>query len=144
MKTSGALLLIGLGVIGTVSFTEAQSKSDPSYSEHNYKHPNKAQEIKKQKGSSPEVYLQEIKSESNENQHENSLVAEENYKCISVEKSKTREFRSSNSNTAKPFQLETTVNNNYHQRFPSTKKQAAKSSKEKSSKPPSWVEAKKQ
>jgi len=106
--------------------SKAQSVNDPSYSEHNYKHPNKAEKIKNQKASKPEIYLQELKKDSNE-QRENSLDAEANYKCVSAEKYRTKKFTTSSSVSAKPFHLETGVNNNYHQRFPSRQRSSGKS-----------------
>jgi len=143
MGKSGALLLLGLGIFTMVSSSaKAQSVNDPSYSEHNYKHPNKASKIKKQKGSRPEIYLQEIKKDSNNGQQENSLDAEANYKCISVEKSRTKKFTTSSSASAKPFHLETTLNNNYHQRFPIVKRQPSKRAKEKTI-PANMIEVKK-
>lgn len=142
MKKSGALLLVGWGILSGISAANAQSKSDPSYSEHNYKHPNKALEMKEQKGGRPEVYLQEIKKDSNDGQQKNSLDAAANYKCISAEKSRTKRFAPSNQASAKPFHMETEVNNNYHQRFASPKKPASNVAKQKT-RPSEVAEAKK-
>jgi len=127
MGKSGTLLLLGLGITTIVSYSaNAQLVNDPSYSEHNYKHPNKALEIRKKKANRAEIYLQEIKKDNNDGQQKNSLDAQENYKCISAEKSRTKEFTTDSSDSAKPFRTETTLNNNYHQRFPAVRRQPSK------------------
>ena len=141
MGKSGSLFLIGLSVTIVSYSAKGQPIQDQSYSEHNYKHPNKALEIKRKKANRPEIYFQEIKKDSSDGQQKNSLDAPENYKCISAEKSRTKEFTTDSSDSAKPFFTETTLNNNYHQRFPIIRRQPSKRLKDTT--PSDSVEAKK-
>jgi hypothetical protein len=91
MKTI-AKTFIAIGVVMLVQSANAQKvMNDPSYSIHNYKHPNKANYMKKQLEKYPTQYVEEVKDE--EAKSENSLTSSANYKNMSASKSKMKKFR---------------------------------------------------
>ena len=114
MKNTFKIWATVLG-ISAFSFAGAQNFSDPSYSVHNYKHPNKAAKMKAVQDAKPEVYLEQTNREEEAAQ---GLTASANYKGISSNKSNVKEFRVSDAPEAKPYFLGNT-NRNYKQQFPS-------------------------
>jgi hypothetical protein len=110
-----AALILGIGIA-----TIANAQNDPSYSIHNYKHPNKAAKMKAIADAKPEVYLEEVKQEGNK--ADNSLTASSNYKGMSAEKSHIKTFKVSDKASAKPFFLGASVNRNYKNQFPARTK----------------------
>ena len=107
-----AALVLG---ISAATIANAQNGSDPSYSIHNYKHPNKAAKMKAIEDAKPELYLKEIKSGAP--QEESGLTASANYKGMSARKTKTRQFEASASPEVRGYFLGNT-SANYKQQFP--------------------------
>jgi len=114
MKTTVKSLLTILG-IATITSVSGQYRNDPTYSEQNYKHPNKAAKMKAIREAQPEVFVEEIKPDKV--RAENSLTASSNYKGMSVERSAEKEFRISEAPAPSPFVP--VPNSNYKQQFPS-------------------------
>src|SRR6478735_1348238 len=87
-------------VLGISAFTVAgaQNVSDPTYSVHNYKHPNKAAKMKAIQDAKPEIYLEKTNKKE---QLDNGLTASANYKGLSASKSDVREFKISDAPEAK-------------------------------------------
>lgn len=118
MKTTAKGLFLILGIAtATVAIAQPKYTSDPTYSVHNYKHPNKSTKMKAIQDAQPKTYYQEIKP-SKDISDNSSLTASSNYKGISAEKSSTKEFRRSEAPEAIPFFLGA-PNANYKQQFPS-------------------------
>ncbi len=132
-KYSALLIFLGLAQL-----TNAQRvMNDPSYSIHNYKHPNKAAYVKKQEDAKPVVYVEEVKDGSASTQEENSLTSSGNYKGMSARKSKTKKFAASNSPSAIPYHLApANSNGNYKQQFPSRPRKEKDQKEEKDSETP--------
>lgn len=107
-------------VLGMAAFTVAgaQNISDPTYSIHNYKHPNKAAQMKAIEDAKPEIYLEQSNKRE---QADNGLTASANYKGINASKSDIKEFKVSDAPEAKPYFLGN-ANRNYKQQFPSRSK----------------------
>lgn len=107
-------------VLGMAAFTVAgaQNISDPTYSVHNYKHPNKAAKMKAIEDAKPEIYLEQSNKRE---QADNGLTASSNYKGISAGKSDIKEFKVSQAPEARPYFLGN-ANRNYKQQFPSRSK----------------------
>lgn len=112
-STKGLLMILGIASATTLA---AQNVSDPTYSIHNYKHPNKAAKMKAIQDAKPDMYVEEIKPDKVRT--ENNLTASSNYKAMSAEKNSTREFRVSDAPEAVPFFIGA-PNANYKQQFPS-------------------------
>jgi len=115
MKNTFKIWATVLG-ISAFSIAGAQTNSDPTYSVHNYKHPNKAAKMKAIQDAKPEIYLEQTNKKA---QADNGLTASANYKGISASKSDVREFKVSDAPEAKPFFLGN-ANRNYKQQFPAT------------------------
>ncbi len=118
MKHIAKIAAVVLG-ISAATVANAQSSNDPSYSIHNYKHPNKAAKMKAIADAQPERYLQEIKPQTA--QEETGLTASANYKGMSASKSNTRKFAVSNSSEDRGYFLANT-SVNYKQQFPARTK----------------------
>jgi hypothetical protein len=116
--------------------TAQRVMNDPSYSIHNYKHPNKSNYMKKQEDARPVIYVEEVKSETPAAE-ENSLSSSANYKGMSATKSKTKTFKVSNSPSAKPYHLApANSNGNYKQQFPARQRKTNESKEEETQKVP--------
>lgn len=93
MKTIAKNLTVVAFALLASHIANAQKPSnDPSYSISNYKHPNKANYMKKQLYAQPVIYLEEIKEETSPKAN-NSLTSSANYKNMSPSESKTKKFR---------------------------------------------------
>lgn len=121
MKNTVKMLAVVLG-ISAATVAGAQHTSDPSYSIHNYKHPNKAAKMKAIADARPEVFVEQTNQP--QAKADNNLTASANYKGMSSGKSGIREFRVSNAPEARPFLLGST-NANYKQQFPGRTKATA-------------------
>lgn len=104
-------IVVGLSVLGA----NAQRINDPTYSSHNYKHPNKAEKMKRIEQSKPVVYLEEVNAA--EKNDENSLVASANYKGMQPSESRIKIFRETYAPEAAPFLVSNTASGNYKQQF---------------------------
>ena len=121
MRNAAKIWAVVLGISAT-TVAGAQNISDPTYSIHNYKHPNKAAKMKAIAEAKPEIYVEQ--SNQGQAREENNLTASANYKGMSAGKSNIREFRVSNAPEARPFILGNT-NANYKQQFPTRTKRTA-------------------
>ncbi|MBC7390224.1 MAG: hypothetical protein H7329_13490 [Opitutaceae bacterium] len=118
MKKLMFLVLVCLTWLSYQSYSQS-TQNDPSYSVHNYKHPNKAARAKEIQDSKPVVYLEEIREE--DQKESNSLTMDPNYKTMSPTKSKIKKYRVVAAPCSQP--VNTVSNNgNYKQQFqPRTK-----------------------
>jgi hypothetical protein len=116
--------------IAAATLANAQNSSDPSYSIHNYKHPNKAAKMKAIEDAKPEAYLVEDKKDAPK--EENAMTASGNYKGMSPGKSKLRKFFVSSSSSDRGY-ASSNAPGNYKQQFPArTRKTSAPEHKENS------------
>ena len=93
MKTIAKnLAVVVFALVATQVIHAQRVMNDPSYSTSNYKHPNKANYVKKQQDAQPVIYVEEVKDE-NEQKVENSLTSSANYKNMSASKAKTKKFK---------------------------------------------------
>jgi hypothetical protein len=92
--------------------------NDPSYSINNYKHPNKANYMKKKLDAQPVIYLEEIKEESAP-KADNSLTSSANYKNMSPSESKTKKFKQTDEPSFHVAPKVSAIHNgNYKSQFP--------------------------
>ena len=119
MKKTNKMLAFVLGISAATLAIAQKNVSDPTYSSHNYKHPNKAAKAKAIEEAKPTLNLREVKSA--EQKPDNSLSASANYKGISAEKANYKQFVVSDAPEAIPFIIEPR-NANYKQQFPSRTK----------------------
>ena len=93
MKTIAKnLTVVVFALIASHAANAQRVMNDPSYSINNYKHPNKANYVKKQLDAQPVIYLEEIKDE-NSQRADNSLTSSANYKNMSPSEARTKKFR---------------------------------------------------
>ena len=114
-------MIFGLVVIAAMTLSNSVNAqrvmNDPTYSEHNYKHPNKSAYMKKKHAEQPVVYLQEVKDESTQKEEQNSVASSANYKGMSASKAKTKKFVATSAPEAAPYFLAPAGSGNYKQQF---------------------------
>lgn len=119
MKKTNKTVAFILGIsAATLAFAQS-NVNDPTYSSHNYKHPNKAAKAKAIEDAKPTLFIQEVKQ--GEQRPDNSLSASANYKGISAEKANYKQFSVSDAPVTIPFSIAPS-NGNYKQQFPSRTK----------------------
>lgn len=114
----GMLMILGIAAAATAT-AQPKYTNDPTYSVHNYKHPNKSAKMKAIQDAQPETYYMEVKP--TKGTPDNSLSASSNYKGIKAENSSIKEFRRSEAPEAIPF-FQGAPNANYKQQFPARTK----------------------
>lgn len=119
MKTIAKTLTVVVFALVATQVANAQRvMNDPTYSINNYKHPNKANYMKKQLDAQPVIYLEEIKDE-NSQKADNSLTASANYKNMSPSESKTKKFRQTDEPSFHVApRISAAANGNYKAQFP--------------------------
>jgi len=115
MKKMYTTVAVLLGIIANTTIY-AQRKQDHTYSIHNYKHPNKAAEMKRIADEKPEVYLEEVNADAGS---DNNLSAglSNNYKAFNPERFRFKIFKVSKAPSINPFLPEPKFVN-YKQQFP--------------------------
>ena len=121
MKTIAKTLTVIVFALVASHIANAQRvMNDPSYSINNYKHPNKANYMKKQLDAQPVIYLKEVKDESAP-KADNSLTSSANYKNMSPSESKTKKFRQTDEPSFHVApRVSTAASGNYKAQFPGT------------------------
>ena len=108
--------------IAAATLANAQNSSDPSYSIHNYKHPNKAAKMKAVEDAKPKAYA--VEDQADTPKQEYAMTASGNYKGMNASKSKSRKFSASSPSTDNGG-----ASANYKQQFPArTRKSSASES----------------
>ena len=119
MKTIQSLILAGSILLIVVSAKAQKVMGDPSYSIHNYKHPNKAAYMKKVQDEKPVVYMEEVVEPQSDNY--SSSMSSSNYKGMNAGNSKIRKYRVGTAPAVSP--VGPAGNGNYKQQFaPRTRK----------------------
>ncbi len=96
--------------------------NDPSYSVHNYKHPNKAAYMKRIQDQQPVIYLEEVK----DGQEENNSISQSDYKRMNASNSKIKKFRRVKAPVSNPGVAPASIGNYKQQFAPRMKKSEPK------------------
>lgn len=110
--TSVAVLL---GIMANTTIY-AQNKRDHTYSIHNYKHPNKAAEMRRIADEKPTVYLEEVNTDSNTPDDNLSAGLSNNYKTLNPDNFRFKIFKVTDAPLVIPFIQPGSAN--YKQQFP--------------------------
>ena len=118
MKTiAKSVAVVVFALVATQAANGQRVMNDPTYSINNYKHPNKAEYMKKQQDAQPIEYVEEIK-DADDNKTENSLTSSSNYKHMSASKAKTKKFRRTDEPSFRTSANIPAYSGNYKAQFP--------------------------